>query len=480
MSNKTEVKPTTEVAPANHNAEAIRASGDTRSNTIRNIGLILRREYKNRVTQRSYIITTILFVVFALIGSCVPTAIQFFAARSNSQSHVTIVNNAGTVAGFNDDALMKYFSQSLNGTNNQNAGSSQSSNQSSTKPHFILNTDSTDSVQQLQKNITDGKLEVLLVLERVAGKDVHFTYYTAAASLSDTDLTQIQTATSQLSVLDKSSHLGLSSAQTQNLLTPPDFKVVYTQPGKGNASALSLEGGYFLGVIGTVLIFMSVYLYGMWVAGGVADEKGNRIMEILVNAATPFQLLWGKIIGIGAAGLTQMVCLIGAAFAGLLLQKPLSALLKTEGTGFDFSYVNTSATMLLLLLVYFILGFLLYSTLFAALGALVKRQDEVQNAVGPLTTICMVGYMASFIGGSLGADATWFKVMSFVPFWTPMMMLMRAATGTVSSLDIIVSIVILIVSILICSWISSRIYRMGILMYGQKPNLGQLIKILRQ
>ncbi|GER90121.1 hypothetical protein KDW_42830 [Dictyobacter vulcani] len=476
MSNKTELKPTTEVASSHHNAEAVRSSGDTRSNTIRNIGLILRREYKNRVFQRSYIITTILFVVFALLGSCVPTVIQFFAARSNSQSHVTLVNNAGTVAGLNDEALTTYFSQRLNGNSNQ----STASGQSNTKSHFVLNTSTVDQVKPLQKNITDGKLEVLLVLDRAAGNDVHFTYYTAAASLADTDLTQIQTVAGQLSVLDKSSHLGLTAAQTQHLLTPPDFKVVYTQPGKGGDSALTLAGGYFLGVIGTVLIFMSVYLYGMWVASGVADEKGSRVMEILVNAATPFQLLWGKIIGIGAAGLTQMLCLIVTGLVGLWLQKPLSMALNTNSSGFDFSYINTSTNLLILLLIYFILGFLLYSTLFAALGALVKRQDEVQNAVGPLTAVCMVGYMASFIGGSLGAGATWFKVMSFVPFWTPMMMLMRVATGSVSGLEIGVSIVILIVSILICSWISSRIYRMGILMYGQKPGLGQLVKILRQ
>lgn len=480
MSNKTVMPPVDEVAPTNHKAEVVRSSRASRSNTWRNIALIARREYKNRVTQRSYIITTALFVLFALVGSCAPTVIQFFVARSNSQSHVTIVNNAGTTAGLSGDSLLQYFNRSLNGSvNNGVQITNQTSNQQKGTPHFALNSGTPGALDQLQKDVKDGKLDVLLVLDRAANKDVRFTYYTATASLSDTDLTQIQAVAGQLSVQDKSFRLGLTPEQTQHLLAPPDFNVVYTQKGNGNDSLISLAGGYFLGVIGTVLIFMAVYLYGMWVANGVADEKGSRIMEILVNAATPFQLLWGKILGIGAAGLTQMVCLVAAGLIGLLLQGPLSAALQTNALSVNLSFIHASVTLLLLLLIYFVLGFLLYSTLFAALGALVKRQDEVQNTVGPLTTIFMVGYMASFIGGSIGAGATWFKVMSFVPFWTPTMMMMRIATNAVSGWEIVLSIGILLVSIVICAWASSRIYRIGILMYGQKPGLRQLVRMLR-
>ncbi|GCE09571.1 ABC transporter permease [Dictyobacter aurantiacus] len=480
MPNKTVMPPVDEAAPVTHNTEVVRSGRDSRSNTWRNISLIARREYKNRVTQRSYIITTVLFVLFALIGSCVPTVIQFFAARSNSQSHVTIVNNAGTTAGLSGDSLLQYFDRSLNTAANADVqGINQGSIPQKGKPHFTLSSGAPGTADQLQKDVKDGKLDVLLVLNRNANKDVSFTYYTATASLSDTDLAQIQAVAGQLSVQDKSSRLGLTPAQTQHLLAPPAFNVVYTQKDGGNDSLISLAGGYFLGVIGTVLIFMAVYLYGMWVANGVADEKGSRIMEILVNAATPFQLLWGKILGIGAAGLTQMVCLVAAGLIGLLLQGPLSAALQTNGLPLNLSYIHASTTLLLLLLVYFVLGFLLYSTLFAALGALVKRQDEVQNTVGPLTTIFMVGYMASFIGGSIGSGATWFRVMSFVPFWTPTMMMMRIATNAVSGWEIMLSIVILLVSIMICAWASSRIYRIGILMYGQKPNLRQIARMLR-
>src|SRR6266851_2140509 len=155
------------------------------------------------------------------------------------------------------------------------------------------------------------------------------------------------------------------------------------------------------------------------------EVKGSRIMEILVNAATPFQLMVGKIVGIGAAGLTQMACIVVVGIGALLLQNPLqAALFGANGGGFTLNITGASITLLLLLLVYFLLGFLLYATLYAAMGALVKRQDEVQNAVAPLTSLLVIGYVVSFFG-VYTPDATWMKVISYIPFWTPTTMLVR-------------------------------------------------------
>jgi ABC-2 type transport system permease protein len=129
-------------------------------------------------------------------------------------------------------------------------------------------------------------------------------------------------------------------------------------------------------------------------------------------------------------------------------------------------------------LLYFILGYLLYSTLYAAMGALVKRQDEVQNAVAPLTLLLTGGYLVS-LAGTYSSDATWFKVISFIPFLTPTAMITRVGNGTVMGWEVAVSVVIMLITILICAAISARIYRVAVLMYGQKPGLGQLVKIMR-
>ena len=133
--------------------------------------------------------------------------------------------------------------------------------------------------------------------------------------------------------------------------------------------------------------------------------------------------------------------------------------------------------LLVLLLVYFILGFLLYATLFAAVGALVKRQDEVQNAVAPISMLLVAGYIVSFFGIYM-PDALWIKVISYVPFWTPTTMLVRIATGGVAPWEIAFTIVLMIVAIIVCAFIAGRIYRAGVLMYGQRPGLGQLVKLV--
>jgi ABC-2 type transport system permease protein len=224
---------------------------------------------------------------------------------------------------------------------------------------------------------------------------------------------------------------------------------------------------------------MWVTLYGTGVAMGVAEEKGTRIMEILVNATTPFQLMVGKIIGIGAAGVTQMASFVIVGIIMLLLQNPLkTALLGNNSGAFSLNITGTFFILLILLLVYFILGFLLYGTLFAAAGALVKRQDEVQNAILPITFLSLAGYLVCFIGVT-DPNATWVKIISYVPFLTPTVMIMRIGAGSVAAWEIALTIVLMFVAIAICAFISARIYRFGVLMYGQRPGLKQLFKVVR-
>jgi ABC-2 type transport system permease protein len=308
---------------------------------------------------------------------------------------------------------------------------------------------------------------------------VQFTYYTNANPVRDTNITNVQGLASQLSILDRASRLGLTPDQTSKLFAQPQFSVVNVGQSQNNRSESDIVAGYILAYAGIILIFMSVYLYGVMVANGVAEEKGSRIMEILVNAATPFQLMTGKIIGIGAAGLTQMSAFVIVGISALLIQNPIkAALLGNNSSALNLNITGSSITLLLLLLVYFILGFLLYATLFAALGALVKRQDEVQNAVQPLTWLFMIGYFVSFFG-IYTPDATWVKVISYIPFWTPTTMLMRIGVGSATWWEIAITIVIMIVSIFVCAVIAARIYRYGVLMYGQKPSMRQLVKLAR-
>jgi ABC-2 type transport system permease protein len=479
MSKNTVVKQEDQIREQEQRAVAVSSGGAAKQNNLRNIGLIVGREYKNRVTQRSFIISTIIILILVVIGACVPTIIQYFTSTSNTPTKMVVVNNAGAVGGLNGDALARSIGSTLNGTAAQSSGTNIPAQNTSGTPHFAITIQSSGALNSLQNQVKNGSLNILLVLDRSTNQDIHYTYYTNTNPINDTNLSQVQALVGQLNFLDQAFRLGLTPAQTSSLFAQPGITVVNTGQNQNSRSVSDLATGYILAYAGIILIFMSVFLYGMGVATGVAEEKGSRIMEILVNAATPFQLMVGKIVGIGAAGLTQMACFVAVGIGAILLQTPLkAALFGTNGGGFNLNITSVTISLLLLLLVYFILGFLLYATLFAAMGALVKRQDEVQNAVQPLTWLFMVGYIVSFIG-IYTPDATWVRVISYVPFWTPTVMLMRIGAGGAAWWEIVLTIVLMIIAIFICALISARIYRYGILLYGQRPNLRQLVKLVR-
>ena len=465
--------PEKEVQEQEQRSIAVSSGGAAKQHTWRNIRLIVGREYKNRVTQRSFIISTIIILLIVVIGAFVPTIIQFFISRSSTQTSIEVVNNAMDVAGLNNNALAGYIGTTLNGT----TGTNTSGQNTSSKPAFAISVQTTNALNSLQNQVKNGSLNILLVIDRSANQDLGFTYYTNSNPTNDSNLPKIQAMAQQLYFLDTAHRLGLTPAQTSSLFAQAEFAVVNTGQTQNNSSVS--VAGYIIAIAGNILIYVAVLLYGMGVAMGVAEEKGSRIMEILVNAATPFQLLMGKVVGIGAAGLSQMALVVAVGIGALLLQIPIQTALFGTSTGaLSLNITGVSITLLLLLLVYFLLGFLLYATLFAALGALVKRQDEVQNAVAPLTTLLVIGYIVSYFG-VYTPDATWMKVVSYIPFWTPTTMLVRVGAGGVTWWEIPFTIGLMIVAIFICAWISARIYRYGVLMYGQKPGLRQLARLVR-
>ncbi|HXZ03925.1 MAG TPA: ABC transporter permease, partial [Ktedonobacteraceae bacterium] len=318
-------------------------------NNLRNIGLIIEREFKNRVSQRSFKISTAIILILIVIASFIPTIVAYISSVTNSQTKVVVVNNAGTIAGMNNVALEQYFNTALNGATNGQSASS--------KPAYKITMLTTDSTDNLQKQVKDGTTGVLLVIERTSGQDMQFTYYTNTSSFGDSNQSTVQDVASQLSILDRASRLGLTPTQTSQLFAQPQFSVVNVGQSQNNRSTSDIVAGYILAYAGIILIFMSVYLYGVTVANGVAEEKGSRIMEILVNAATPFQLMAGKIIGIGAAGLAQMTAFVVVGVSALLIQNPIkAALIGNNSAALNLNITGSSITLLLLLLVYFILG----------------------------------------------------------------------------------------------------------------------------
>jgi ABC-2 type transport system permease protein len=459
--------PVHELSEQERTSVAVSSGGTATLHTWRNIRLIIGREYKNQVTQRVFIIVSIILLVIVFVAAFIPTIVQFVTAGTASQTQVVMVNEAGPIAGLNGATLTSYIGSELNGTT---TGSS---------APYAISSQPAASMSSLQNQLKNGKLDILLVLARATNQDLRFTYDTSASATNDTNLPTIQGLTQLLTFLDTAHRLGLTSQETQRLSAAPDVTVVYTQQSQNTRPDSEITAEILLAVAGCILIFISINLYAGKVAVGVAEEKSSRVMELLLNAATPLQLMVGKIVGIGAAGLTQMACLVVVGIGALLLQSPLqAALFGTSAGGLSQYLTSVSVPFYLLFLVYFLLGFFLYATIYAGLGSMVKRQEEVQSAIMLPMLLLVSGYVLIFLAVQ-SPDATWVRVLSFIPFWTPTLMLVRIAAGTVYWWDIAVSIVLMLVTICACAWFSVRIYRFGVLMYGQRPGLGQLLKLAR-
>ncbi len=470
------------VAPTEHEptAQSIVAvnSGSAVSRNIRNIPLIIGREYKTRVRQRSFAIITFVMMLLIIIGAFLPTI--FSVLSSKAQMKMAVVNTGGTVAELSGEALRKYIDTNLNTTSapTTNTGKAIGTTASS-RSHFVITTASADKIESLHQQVKSNELDILLVITRTTNGNLSFTYYTNENDPQSANVAQVQTLAGQLNLLDKLSRRGVASSQVNDFFGQPQFKAISTVQEKSGRTPAESIAASIITFAAIILIFMAVQIYSVGVAGGVAEEKGTRVMEVLINATTPFQLLTGKIIGVGLVGLTQMVILSTAGIGVLLLQAPLkAALLGNASSATNIDITALSINILLMVVVYFILGFLLFASLYAGAGALVKRQEEVSGAVAPLLSLVMVGYFASFYA-AITPDAAWVTMLSFVPFFTPMMMLVRVGAGTVSGWEIVISIVIMMVSIFICAQIAARIYRFGVLMYGQKPGFGQVIKLIR-
>lgn len=450
-----------------HRAVEVGSHSAAAQNTLRNIGLIIRREYKNRVTQRSFIITSIILLIILFLAPFIPTLVQAIGAHPSSQTKVVVVNDAGMVAGLDDAALLSYMSSELNGTNPP-----------SPAPYGITSQPLT-ALDSLQNQVKQGTLDILLVLDRSAQGDLQFLYNTNADPNNDSNLTSIQTVAQQITVLDTAQRLGLTPSQTTRLFAPPSLKLMYTQQGQNTRPVGEIIASYVLALVGAILIYISVGIYGNIVAVGVAEEKSNRIMEILVNAATPFQLLAGKIAGIGLACLTQMGSVVVVSIGSLLLQTPLqAALFGAKAGGFIQYFTSVSIPFYFLFLVYILLAFFLYAALYAGFGALVKRQDEVQNATMIPALLILTAYLLFYLTAA-SPNAPLTQLLSYIPFFTPILMLVRIALGTVAWEEIVATIVLMLLAILITTWFAARLYRLGVLMYGQRPGLGQLLRLIQ-
>ena len=320
----------------------------------------------------------------------------------------------------------------------------------------VLSKDS-EETNKVKREIENGKSDYKALLEVSTGQEVSGKLYVNELP-GDSLMKKVNTILNDTKFVFSMEKFNITPEEYANIMTPAQLDVVQT----GNASHERMALVYAL-VFGIYIITLT---FGSMVANSVIEEKSNRIMETLITMAKPMELFFGKVLGVCAVGLTQIAVILGA---GLIM-------LKTSGISLEaLSSLNLNASIIFAFVAYFLLGYLTFSMLYAAVASLATSSQDVNSSMGAITLV-FVGVFLLSINCMFNIESTLAKVFSYVPFASPLIMFERIVLSKVTFMEILITTIINVGFIILVGFFSSKLYKKGTLHYGKKASL---IKIIR-
>lgn len=419
---------------------------------MRKIWLIIKREYVTRVKTKGFVIGTL---IVPLIGIGFTSLIVFLVGHQSNQAlRLAIIDNAGGLA------------PSVVGGLDAKLPSGQ--------PMYVVTetidrpASPSDIQDGLRARINSGALDAYLVIPKDLDKSAELHTKNPGAYAQFGPLTS---AVNQAVVESRLNARGIHVDDVRDIVRSSDLQVI-----KVSKEGESVERGQTLGVAIAlvILLYTSLLMYGIITMRSVLEEKTTRTMEVLISAVRPFDLLCGKILGVAAAAFTQFaVWMISTA---LLFTYGALAAMGMGGTA--MSGVHVPISLVLYATVFFVGGYFLYSSMFAAIGAACSNEQGAQQlqwiAMAPLV-FCMVIYSMVLNDPTSTASV----VLSEIPFFAPVLMALRISLQTPPAWQIALSLVLLFLTTIGTIWASAKIYRVGILMYGKRPGLVEMFHWLR-
>lgn len=389
-------------------------------NSFQAIKLVATRELKERGRSKAYIISTI-FTVLILVGAIiVPTLFG---------DDVTI-HEVGLV-GEGGEALVSAASDLAEQRTPEG------------EPAEQFETHTYETVAAAEAAMEEGTIEVAVV-DGTALLTLGGSFFGGSSADG-----MLQEAAATLRIQDLVAE-NAEAAEVVALLASQPLEV--RNIGDTTEDEQGIRGAIAFG--GLILMYMAVLTYGTWMLSGVTEEKTNRVVEVLLSTLRPWQIFAGKLAGIGLLGVGQMIVLIAMALVALSLNQSI-----------DLPRLPVDSVIALI--GWFILGFLLYATLFGAAGSLVSRMEDAQNAAAPLSILAVVGYLFSF--AALGdPTSTVARVGTFVPFTAPYVAPIRLAFGEIGAWEMALSVLMTVVTIILLVRLAGRVYAGGLLRFGSR------------
>ena len=323
-----------------------------------------------------------------------------------------------------------------------------------------------DSVDEIKKRIKDQSVEFAFVL---SSNLKSYTYLANVSALQDPNL---NTMDNLLKTLYSHAYLkkrGLNDTQITEVQNP---NITHT------IESISEDGtkNFWYAYVMVFVLYMVIMMFGQKVAMSVVTEKTSRAMEVLITSASPVALMFGKILASSVAGIFQITAIFGSAFISYNINKSYFETNAVINTLFNFP-----ASLVGYLLIFFLLGFLIYSFLFGAMASTVSKIEDLSSVVMLIQIIFVAGFVVSTNAMTSGdVNSELMKGLSLFPLTSPMAMFTRIAMSEVPGLEILLSVAFLILATILIGYIAAKIYRVGVLMYGTRPTLGKIIKAIRE
>jgi ABC-2 type transport system permease protein len=431
---------------------------------LRNVLLIARREYRERVRTRGFLITTVMIPL--IMGGFVCGSI-FLNSKTVSDTQIAVVSSDTQLALDLQTELERRQHPQIETADRRQAPPS-TPTQLKRQPRIFVNAmDPGPSTRaELDGDLESGDLDGYLWITPAASPTERPTFvYTSRPDAQSSIKSTLADALRQVLLREQLTHRGVVAAEVDTMLQPVTIVAAQGLPHQDHGSAM----------IGVSILFFVMYLvimlYGMNVARSIIEEKTSRIFEVLLATIRPEAMMAGKIVGVGSVGLTQ----VGIWLVALLV---LAAAARGVHLFGDPLSIALTASQVVFFLIFFILGYAFYSSIAAALGAMTNSEQELQQ----LNMFLVLPLLFCFVmlGPLLTApDSTAARVLALIPPFTPLLMYLRVCLGHPAHWEVALSIALTLATIYGIIWVTSRIYRIGVLMYGKRPSLPEIFRWLK-
>lgn len=426
---------------------------------MKNILLILTHEYLTRVKKKSFIIMTLLGPLLITLFYGAIIGLSVYQMKGTKSKTVLVMDPHHTLNGELPKRKDFQFQMASN-------------------------------LEESRKTLEDGKADMILNINSLKGDTVDLISNKSQSISDKEELQQILARNLFNAQLQKR---GLSAEAIDSMQRRVS---IHDRLISGENSASEVRSA--VGFMGAFINYLFIFMYGVMIMRGVTEEKNNRIVEIIVSAVKPFELMMGKIIGVAMVGLTQFLSwiilsgvlffivslVIGSSFAGsediaqLQQNMPQGGMPKTGGFGLELLAQLQALDypkIIVGFIIFFLGGFLLYSGLFAAIGSAVDNETETQQFIFPVSMPLIFGFVIAQIAVLKDPNSTLAYWSSLVPFTSPVVMMVRLPFD-VSWVEIIMSAIVLFGTFTFIVWLAGRIYKIGILSYGTKASYKKLLK----